>query len=351
MLHQGLNILLDSQWGSGGKGKIAAWLTREFRPDVISACNAPNAGHTVLDGIDRMVYKVLPSGTKHRNGARVALGAGAVIDPERLLLEAVATGLDTAEIVIHPRAVKWEPRYVEAEASLRSIASTRQGAGAAIADKVMRNAELWGGNSMLRWDSFVSQSRIWFHEVAQGFALSIDHGSHYPHCTARNCTPAAAIDQLGMPHTSIKSIGMILRPFPIRVGNDGDNSSGGWYSDQEETNWQQVANDAGMPILERDTLFKREHTTVTKRLRRVASFSWYGLRRAVQVCAPTYFVLNFAQYVDFDAHKVRTWRELPSKVREFIRMVEREVNVPVLLVGTGEDINDIVNLTDPKERQ
>jgi adenylosuccinate synthase len=139
---------------------------------------------------------------------------------------------------------------------------------------------------------------------------------------------------------------MIIRPFPIRVGNDGDNSSGGWYSDHAETTWDRVTEQAGMPDKERTATLAREHTTVTKRLRRVATFSWEGLERAVAICAPTYFVLNFAQYIDFDVHKMRTWSLVPGRVREFISQIERRTNVPVKLIGTGEDLQDIVDISN-----
>lgn len=341
MLQIGLNIVFDGQWGSSGKGKICAYLAATRRPDIVSACNGPNAGHTVVDddGTKR-VYKCLPSGSMYCD--RILLGAGAVLSEKQLAIEKSWLS-DSALVFVHPRAVRLTSEHVEREAELVSIASTRQGAGAALADKIMRRDVLWGGQSN-QWDEFRKTESVWLHEVAQGFALSLDHGSHYPNCTSRNCTPQAALDSLGLPTKKLKSSMMVIRPFPIRVGNDGENSSGGWYEDQQETTWQQIAMDSGLPESRFAELLAREHTTVTKRQRRVSTLSWIGLRAAVSVCAPDSIALNFAQYVDAKAEGVRERSKLPIRVMKLIMEIEDKLGVPVLLVGTGAKTFDMVEM-------
>ncbi len=95
---------------------------------------------------------------------------------------------------------------------------------------------------------------------------------------------------------------------------------------------------------ETDALIRREHTTVTKRLRRVATFSWAGIRAAQAVCAPDYWILNFAQYLDSRATGIREVGALPARVRQFIDDVEHRTGVPVALVGTGEEVLDMIEM-------
>ncbi len=342
MLVSGLNVVFDGMWGSTGKGKMCAYLAATRRPDIVSACNAPNAGHTTVDpdGTKR-VYKCLPSGSMSCD--RILLGPGSIFSEERLALEKSWLP-ESALVFVHPRAVKLHERHARNELELIAVASTRQGAGAALVDKVMRRDVLWGGDTEA-WDGFRRDvDAVWMHEVAQGFALSIDHGSHFPQCTSKNCTPQAALDSLGIPARRLKNTIMVIRPFPIRVGDDSGNSSGGWYPDQAETTWQQVARDCGMPESRVPELLEREHTTVTKRQRRVATLSWHGLREAVAVCSPDSIALNFAQYIDFRAEGVRDRAKLPPRVMAFIMELEDKLGVPVRLVGTGANTFDMVEM-------
>ncbi len=342
MLKDGLNIIADAQWGSGGKGKICGYLAKTRKLSLASACNAPNAGHSTVDNGVRRVFKCLPSASLWCD--RILLGAGSILNEERLLEEKSWLPADHL-VFVHPRAVRLSPRHAEAEAELQAIASTRQGAGAALCDKIMRRPVLWGGDEAAT-RRLISTDGVWLHEVAQGFALSIDHGSHYPNCTSRNSSPQAALDSLGVPVKRLQSVGLIIRPFPIRVGNDGaDSYSGGWYNDQSETTWQDVARQAGMNWDETTELIKREHTTVTKRPRRVATFSWEGILAAQAVCDPDYWVLNFAQYIDARATGEKNIKNLPPRVRIFIDEIEGKTGKPVALIGTGEDVMDMIENT------
>jgi adenylosuccinate synthase len=87
---------------------------------------------------------------------------------------------------------------------------------------------------------------------------------------------------------------MTMRTYPIRVGNIYKNDhptegmigwSGPWYHDQRELQW-------------RDLGLSPETTTVTKRPRRVASFSFVQYRTAVRALRPDYVFLNFVNYMD-----------------------------------------------------
>jgi adenylosuccinate synthase len=103
-----------------------------------------------------------------------------------------------------------------------------------------------------------------------------------------------------------------------------------------------------MPEYEAKKLVERKLTTVTKRLRRVSTFSWIGLEDAVATNGATKLSLNFVQYLDWKDNGLRGGREafrmLSKKTRAFIDRIESIVNVPVVLIGTGADHEDIISL-------
>jgi adenylosuccinate synthase len=369
MMRTGFNVVLDAQHGSSGKGKLCAFLADAFKIRYASAANFPNAGHTVvLDDGAPFVAKVLPAVAALSNiGQRIEcyLSPGSGFSWHRLAEEVRSAG--NPLVYIHERASVVSPEHAARErAETSHIASTMQGSGAALSDKIRRlPSVMLAGNTIppepmdrvhvLAGREFRNRfyeklsHAIWLHEGAQGFALSIDHGSHYPQCTSRNCTLQAAMDFMACPPAYLGDVWVNVRPFPIRVGNlvvDGHTAgySGDGYPDQDEITWDMIAQEAGMPAEERHALTQRELTTVTKRLRRVFSFSWDGFREACRVNGATKIALNFAQYIDWKAAGLRgdSFACLPSRVRLFIDKLETCAGVPVVCVGTGARHSDMV---------
>src|SRR5512135_2945548 len=83
-------IILGSQWGDEGKGKIVDLFADRF--DVVARYQGGhNAGHTVFIGEKKFVLKLIPSGIL-RPGRKAVIGNGLVVDPAALLYE-----IDTLE--------------------------------------------------------------------------------------------------------------------------------------------------------------------------------------------------------------------------------------------------------------
>jgi adenylosuccinate synthase len=138
MIKGKFNVIIDSAWGSSGKGKVASWLAKEHGVTDASSCNMPNAGHTVQVGTERTVYKVLPAASHF--GAHSWLGPGTIFDPERFDIE--MRYFKIGPITVHPRAGVLKPEHAQVEREmLNSISSTMQGSGAALCDKIMRLPE------------------------------------------------------------------------------------------------------------------------------------------------------------------------------------------------------------------
>ena len=399
------NVIIDAFWGSSGKGKTSTWLADHYAVTRVSSSNFPNAGHTAAfeDGT-KFVAKAIPTAAilkKTRGmGMECFLSPGSGFAWKQLVKEWVEAGKPT--IRIHDRASIVTDDHVKRERegseSTMHIASTMQGSGTAIVDKVLRKADcqLAGsvelqkvidylynsdpaicdllGREKPLLQEFVDSVRIvdahafrglsqgavldeghtWLHEGSQGFALSIDHGSHYPYCTSRNCTVQAALDHMAMPPQVMGDVYLNLRSYPIRVGNVIDENgkqkgfSGDFYPDCQEMTWEQVAAEAGMPAEEAKILAERERTTVTKRIRRVCNFTYDGLQDAVRTNGATKLVLNFIQYINWEDRGVKGGREaldkLSRKSRAFIDKIEDVSQKPVVLIGTGALHDEMISL-------
>lgn len=391
------NVLLDAFWGSSGKGKVSAWLTDRFNVPHVSSSNFPNAGHSAVFDDGKFVAKAIPTPASLKKfkgmNVRCWLSPASGFRWERLVREWDECG--RPQMVIHPRASIVDESHAmrerEGASSTKHIASTMQGSGAALSDKIMRLSDcvLAGSKTLdeavrdevairkiletdLDIEEFLTKVQIpdghefrnaihglimngntWLHEGSQGYALSIDHGSHYPSCTSRNCTVQKAMDDMAIPPKMVGDVYLNLRTNPIRVGNVVEEGkrvgySGDFYRDCHEMTWEEVARDAGMPPEEVKNLKGREYTTVTGRLRRVSSFSWIGLEDAVRTNGATKLILNFIQYVDWSDRGLRGGREafkkLSLKSRAFIDRIEDTVNIPVVLIGTGPHHEDMITL-------
>lgn len=142
-------VVVGSQWGDEGKGKIVDWLSE--RADlVVRFQGGHNAGHTLV--IDGKVYKLslLPSGIV-RPGKRSLIGNGVVIDPWALLseiekLEAQGVSITADRFQIAEQAPLILPFHRELDALREDateglkIGTTRRGIGPAYEDKVGRRA-------------------------------------------------------------------------------------------------------------------------------------------------------------------------------------------------------------------
>jgi adenylosuccinate synthase len=375
MLKNRYNVVTDGQWGSCGKGLIATAIADKFRPEIISTTNMANAGHTAVSETgDKFVAKAVPSAavlTKWREGyqPQIIIGSTAAFTIEQLQTEIQQTGINYA-LTVHERAGVITDDHKQTEADMKKgtkhLASTMQGCGAFLSDKVMRRrelklardyAELAGympchlpkklemgmNNSLTGYPLPIMLDKLvrvhdWtiLHEGAQGFSLDINHGSHYPQCTSRGTTAVQNLADMGLSPALLGDTYVVIRPFPIRVGNviEGGKMvgySGDAYPGQEETSWEKIAEDCGAP----PEVMQGELTTVTKRLRRVFTFSKQQLEEAVAVNGATKLALNFANYLDWSCFGKNSYDDLPVKVTDFIRQVEDIAQIPVTIVGTG----------------
>ena len=101
-----VDIIIGGQFGSEGKGHIAAALARNY--DLVIRVGGPNAGHTVSSESGRYTYHQLPSGSKDMR-AKILLGPGMTIDKAKLLQEIEECGVTPDRLCIDPQAMLIAP--------------------------------------------------------------------------------------------------------------------------------------------------------------------------------------------------------------------------------------------------
>lgn len=356
-LNKNLTIVIDGQAGSSGKGKICGYLAKKDNFKISTNNWSSNAGHTYIDNnSNKIIVSHLPIALINPK-TKLIINAGAIITPE-ILLEEISKYKDligNRKIYIDQRAMIIQKEHIEIEKKNIKSGSTFKGCGAAYADKIMRNQ-----NVVLAKDYFndkkykdiieITDTALMINESlddiliegAQGQDLDINHGLDYPNVTSRMCSASQLIADSGCSPFKVKDIYMIIRPYPIRISNETEfgNIYSGDYAGSEEITWEEVAKRCGYDgILE-------EYTTVTKKKRRVFEMNFNRLKYNCMINKPTGIVLNFAQYIDYNAYKCTDYKKLPKKVKEFIAKIEEVTHIPVIMIGTGENESDIIDLRD-----
>lgn len=271
-------VVIGTQWGDEGKGKIVDWLT-DHAQGVVRFQGGHNAGHTLVIGGQKTVLHLIPSGIL-REGVACYIGNGVVVSPEALFKEIdklEAVGVNVSERLRISEACPLIMPYHQALDIAREtargtnkIGTTGRGIGPAYEDKVARRglrvqdlmrpkrfaeqlAELLDyHNFMLTqyyraapvdfqqtleaslamaarlealvadvpralYDAHREGANLLF-EGAQGTLLDIDHGT-YPFVTSSNCVAGAAAAGAGVGPSMLHYVLGITKAYTTRVGS------------------------------------------------------------------------------------------------------------------------------------
>ncbi len=270
-----VDILVGTQWGDEGKGKLIDVLTRDVDM-VVRFQGGNNAGHTVEIGSERYVLHLVPSGI-FRKGVRCVIGNGLVVDPIALAgeMKGIAEkGFDVTVIELSNRAqliFEYHKRadvLNEAGAGSKKIGTTRRGIGPAYADKMQRcgiraidltsperlepqfRAEAAKYNKLFsehgiaqididaEWErvkeaaaylaprvcdtvysinAALKAGKKVLCEGAQGALLDIDHGT-YPFVTSSNTISGGACTGAGIAPQQVRDSWGVIKAYTTRVG-------------------------------------------------------------------------------------------------------------------------------------
>jgi adenylosuccinate synthase len=357
-------VVVGSQWGDEGKGKIVDWLSAQA-DIVVRFQGGHNAGHTLV--IDGVTYKLslLPSGVVR--GKLSVIGNGVVLDPhalieeiDRLAAQGVTVTPDNLRIAENTTLILSLHRELD-KAREQSNAATRigttgRGIGPAYEDKVGRRAIRLGDladlpalngkigrlihhhNALRRglgldeveserlydelagvagkvlpfadavWmlldDKRREGKRILF-EGAQGALLDIDHGT-YPYVTSSNTVAAQAATGCGLGPGAIGYVLGICKAYTTRVGE-------GPFPTEQKNAIGDLIGDRG-----------REFGTVTGRRRRCGWFDAVLVRQTVRTSGINGLALTKLDILDgFEEIKVCTGYRLDGREIDYLPAGER----------------------------
>lgn len=301
LLNGKLNILIDGQFGSTGKGLLSSYIGSINHIDLSITNSSPNAGHTFYFNNRKYVFKHLPVTCITNDRSIIYLCAGSIINPDILLQEILQYDIDSNRISIHPNAavIEQDDILYEQEGACLKLSSTQNGVGKALSRKINRESKLAKGCDKLK--PFINEIDISYYldcgcvaliEVPQGMDLSLVSGLEYPYCTSREITISQALSDCQLHPKYLGNVVVCLRTYPIRVGNiikDGKEVgySGPFYNDSIELTWDELHIDP-------------EYTTNTNRIRRVATFSIKQYRKMLRLFNPNFILLNFCNYMNND---------------------------------------------------
>ncbi|HUH89022.1 MAG TPA: adenylosuccinate synthase [Pusillimonas sp.] len=317
-------VVIGTQWGDEGKGKIVDWLA-ESAQGVVRFQGGHNAGHTLWINGQKTILRLIPSGIMHPE-LTCYIGNGVVLSPEALLKEIVEleqAGLDVrSRLQISPACPLILPYHVALDQAreLRKgegkIGTTGRGIGPAYEDKIARRAlrvqDLYDpaifdeklaealdyhnfvltqylGSQAVSADEVRDQAMALAEQLepmvadvssnlyaaqkagqnllfegAQGSLLDIDHGT-YPFVTSSNCVAGAAAAGAGVGPQSLNYVLGIAKAYTTRVG------SGPFPTE--------LLDDTGARL----ATVGKEFGSVTGRPRRCGWFDGAAMKRAVMI--------------------------------------------------------------------
>ena len=339
------SVIFDGQFGSTGKGLAGAWIGEHNQIDWATTNASANAGHTSIINGEPVVLFHIPSSwlTARQDGnPKIYINAGAIVDLDVLVQEIETLGIRHDEICVNPNAAIILPEDGEAEklasSSQTKIGSTQKGVGAALSRKIRRDGPNLGQwieknyrkvpfqVSTVSLNQEMNNGAAVLVEVPQGFSLSLNSSGFYPFTTSRDCTLQQGLSDAGIhPRFFHKSMS-VIRTLPIRVGNITSDSgrqigfSGHVYPDQREMSWAELG-------------LAEERTTVTKRVRRVFSFSNKQYTDMLRHSMPDVVFLNFCNYLS---------RSKVNGIADAMKQIERANGVQTThYYGYGAASDDI----------
>jgi adenylosuccinate synthase len=317
-------VVIGTQWGDEGKGKVVDWLT-DHAQGVVRFQGGHNAGHTLVIAGRKQILRLIPSGIL-REGVSCYIGNGVVLSPSALLEEIAeleAVGVDVRSRLrisdACPLILAYHVAIDQARESAKGIGklgTTGRGIGPAYEDKVARRAirlqDLFVAGrfeeklrEVLDFHNFVLEHYLkskpvdlqkmrdetlalreqlapmiadvpralydahragknLLFEGAQGTLLDIDHGT-YPFVTSSNCVAGAAAAGAGVGPQMLHYVLGITKAYTTRVG------AGPFPTELED--------DIGAQLRTRG----KEFGSVTGRPRRCGWFDAAALKRSVQI--------------------------------------------------------------------
>ena len=326
-------VIVGAFWGDEGKGKIISYLALKDKLDFCVRTGSVNAAHTVWDGEKKYALHMVPAAFLYPK-CRLLIGAGANVQVPQLLKEVELTNVKDRMGVDVQASIIEEKHAIQdrTSAHLKGIGTTGWGVGPALEERVRRTAKLardipelspFLTDSVTEINDGIDSGKKVLLEGTQGFMLSLYFGT-YPYVTGRDTGAAAIASEAGVGPTRVDDVIIVYKSFMTRVGA-GPMPGEMTKSEAQAKGWFETA--AG-----------------TGRDRRSAPFDFELAKKTARINGATQAALTKLDSLFPKCRSARKLEAVPTEARRFLKEVENKTGVPVVLIGTGPDAQDIIDL-------
>ena len=327
-------VIVGGFYGDEGKGKIIAYLAKKDNYSIaVRGGVGPNAGHTFVDEGKMYKVRMLPSAALNPT-TRLLIGPGVLINSE-ILLKEIETFNASHRTFVDAQCGIIDQKHIEKdnqEGHLKGfIGTTGSGTGPANADRAFRLLKLAREIDVLSlYLEDVSSSVNYaldnkenvIVEGTQGTFLSLYYGE-YQYVTSKDVTASGICSDVGIGPKKVDEVLVVFKSYVTRVG-------GGPLQDE----------------ISREEAEKRgwlEYGSVTGRERRSSPFDMNLAKKAIRLNSATQLAITKLDVIFPETSGIREFNKLSEKAKKFIHNIEAETGVKVILIGTGAELNDIID--------
>ncbi len=327
-------VIVGAFWGDEGKGKIISYLALKDNLDFCVRTGSVNAAHTVWKDGQKYALHMVPAAFLNEK-TRLLIAAGANVHVGQFFKELGQTKVENRIGVDQNASIIEEKHSAQDKASAvnKGIGTTGWGVGPAIEERVRRTAKLakdvpelepYLTDSVQEVNDGLDAGKKVLLEGTQGFMLSLFLSGGYPYVTGRDTGASAIASEAGVGPTRVDDVLIVYKSFMTRVGAG---PLPGEISKEEaiKRGWFETA--AG-----------------TGRDRRSAPFDFDLARKTARINGATQAAVTKLDSLFPACRSKRSISELPSDAKAFIKEIEAKAGVPVVLIGTGPDALDIIDL-------
>lgn len=328
------NVIVGGFYGDEGKGKIIAYLSLKDDPKIaVRGGVGANAGHTFVHNNQTYKVRMLPSAVLNPK-TQLLIGAGVLITPEVLIDESRKYNAENRTIIDNHCGIIDEShikRDKENSHLKNTIGTTGTGTGPANSDRALRILNLaknvdslkkYLGNVSDIVNESIDKSQSVLIEGTQGTFLSLYHGD-YPFVTSKDVTASGICSDVGIGPKKVDDVILVFKAYVTRVG-------GGPLENE-------ISPD------EAAKLGWVEYGSVTGRQRRASPFNLELAKKSIKINSATQLAVTKLDVVFPECAGLTEYSKLTSKPRQFIENIEANLGVKVVLIGTGAEINQIID--------
>lgn len=331
-----ISIIVGLCYGDEGKGKTAAWLSKDATI-AVRAGGGPNAGHTV--GTDYVCQ--IPSAFVHKN-IQLCIGRGTVLNVKTVLNEIDKYNVHN-RIMIDAGCTIIEDEDIEAEKELvKRIGSVGTGVGPARVKRVLRTAKL--AKDIPQLEPYIGDvaKYVLAHkknnniviEGVQGYGLDLLNYEFYPYVTSQSTIASQFAADVGIGPLDIDNVYGVCKIYNSRVAD------GYIYNEWNEDKKKQYNVD--------------ERGTISGRIRRIGDMDIELIHNAIMANSANNIVINCVDKMFPDILNVdKTFsKQIPYDLFDYVMdllidiKISRNIGLQNIYLGIGPNHDDVICLYD-----